>query len=376
MRNTQNDLLFRGRAKQVGTFTTAKELLQQVGLDWKVCEMPVLVQGKTQNRVFPGRKALVRCDNGHMIDITSDKFVVHQNEQLVNGMVEAAHAANIKLTAGGCINGGSQVFLHGTADKTFDAKTVMQIRDETNGTYDQKNAAVSKAGAKIGDIVRLDFTMRGGHTPGSPSTVTAQAMRLVCLNAASVMDSQFSYRCTHRNALDKASAQRMIAFMAQAARAFETYEEKAKRLTGTAFTRDMTRAYVLDLIAPQLLVQAMTNYRGTPSHAQLLDSIVDGNSTVDAVEWLLSGDAAKVNEAYKVPRTVNQVLEAVTTQPGYELSRGTAWNAYNGVTYYVDHVRGRDEGDAAIESALSGAGEKLKGRALDLAVAYAERMGA
>lgn len=356
MRTTQNDQLFRGRAKTIGTFTSTTELLQKTQLDYKICEMPVLVQGRTANRIFPNRKALVRCDNGHMIDIVSDKFVVHQNEQLVDGMVEAAQSANISLIAGGSLNGGAQVFLHGTDKRQFDAGSER----------------------KLGDIVRLDFTMRGGHQPGNPSTVTAQAMRLTCLNGATVMDSQFSYRCTHRNALDKTTAKQMIAFMAKATQAFETYEQKALRLTGTAFTRETTRAFVLDLIAPQLLNAAViaTQHRQV-SPSSLLDSIVSRDTdTVDAVEWLLSGKAAQQDDSYKVPRTVNQILDVMTTQPGHDLARGTAWNAYNGVTYFVDHVRGRDEGDAAIESALSGAGEKLKTRALDLAVRYSERMGA
>ena len=59
-----------------------------------------------------------------------------------------------------------------------------------------------------------------------------------------------------------------------------------------------------------------------------------------------------------------------TTQVG-----GTLWDAYNTVTYWADHERGRRAG-AAVDSSLFGDSRNLKAEALQLAVDYAGRVGA
>lgn len=69
--------LYRGLAHDVQG-TSGESLLKKAKLDWRVCELPVMIQGKHEVRQFPGRKALVRCDNGAPIEIVSDRFKVHQ----------------------------------------------------------------------------------------------------------------------------------------------------------------------------------------------------------------------------------------------------------------------------------------------------------
>src|SRR5690606_10854332 len=55
---------------------------------------------------------------------------------------------------------------------------------------------------------------------------------------------------------------------------------------------------------------------------------------------------------------------------GAELSRGTLWGAYNAVTEYITHERGRSD-DARVESAWFGEGARLARRALDVALEFA-----
>lgn len=77
----------------------------------------------------------------------------------------------------------------------------------------------------------------------------------------------------------------------------------------------------------------------------------------------------------KLGRTAGEVMRVLQTQPGSSTAHGTLWNAYNAVTYHVDHVRGRNA-DTAVESALFGEGDRLKNSALELAMDYTERLQA
>jgi|TARA_R110000822_G_scaffold48453_5_gene127616 phage/plasmid-like protein (TIGR03299 family) len=63
--------------------------------------------------------------------------------------------------------------------------------------------------------------------------------------------------------------------------------------------------------------------------------------------------------------------EILDTQPGAEFAQGTWWQPFNAVTFMTDHLVGRSQ-TARLDSAWFGSNAKLKSRALDTAVKYAE----
>jgi phage/plasmid-like protein (TIGR03299 family) len=69
-------------------------------------------------------------------------------------------------------------------------------------------------------------------------------------------------------------------------------------------------------------------------------------------------------------RTAERALELVENQPGADFRPGTWWNAYNAVTYMVDHELGRSA-DTRMASAWFGANAKRKVDALDRALEMA-----
>lgn len=73
-----------------------------------------------------------------------------------------------------------------------------------------------------------------------------------------------------------------------------------------------------------------------------------------------------------VPRTVNNVLPLFETGRGADIAgvRGTLWGAYNAVTEYLTHHRGRSA-DARVDSSWFGAGVNLNRRALTVATEFA-----
>ena len=77
-------------------------------------------------------------------------------------------------------------------------------------------------------------------------------------------------------------------------------------------------------------------------------------------------------EGVKLNKRGEVALGALETQPGAELGEGSWWQAYNSVTYAVDHLFGKTDG-GRIDSALFGSGQKTKVRALDKALEYADK---
>ena len=76
-------------------------------------------------------------------------------------------------------------------------------------------------------------------------------------------------------------------------------------------------------------------------------------------------------EGKDLSRTAEQVIEVIETQPGAEFAKGTFWQMFNAVTYYVDHIKGRGN-DTRLESAWFGTGHTQKQKALELAVSMAK----
>jgi phage/plasmid-like protein (TIGR03299 family) len=73
----------------------------------------------------------------------------------------------------------------------------------------------------------------------------------------------------------------------------------------------------------------------------------------------------------ELSKPAKRIMELVDTQPGANFAPGTWWSAFNAVTYFTDHERGRDA-DARLQSAWFGQSKGLKLKALETAIEYAE----
>jgi phage/plasmid-like protein (TIGR03299 family) len=69
-------------------------------------------------------------------------------------------------------------------------------------------------------------------------------------------------------------------------------------------------------------------------------------------------------------RTAEAAMTIFHTQPGADLHPDSWWNAFNTVTYIVDHVRGRSDNNR-LRQAWFGNGKQVKNKALALATDYA-----
>lgn len=70
-------------------------------------------------------------------------------------------------------------------------------------------------------------------------------------------------------------------------------------------------------------------------------------------------------------RNSDRALEVVVQQPGHEMAAGSWWQAFNAVTYMIDHELGRNP-SSRLESAWYGINQKKKVDSLKLAKEFAE----
>ena len=75
-------------------------------------------------------------------------------------------------------------------------------------------------------------------------------------------------------------------------------------------------------------------------------------------------------EETKSSRNARKALALVETQPGAQFAPGSWWQAFNSVTYLVDHEIGRNANNR-MESAWFGQNKNRKLQALDLAIEMA-----
>ena len=103
--------------------------------------------------------------------------------------------------------------------------------------------------------------------------------------------------------------------------------------------------------------------------AEFLGSKRYTDETLQRFMLQVFGESSRENKL--LSRTAEQAMEIVENQPGDHFRPGTWWNAYNAVTYLVDHKLGRSA-DTRMASAWFGGNAKKKVDALDVAIDMAE----
>jgi hypothetical protein len=152
-------------------------------------------------------------------------------------------------------------------------------------------------------------------------------------------------------------------------------KEVAQFLSETPAPKELMESYVYQLTSKEKLLDVIVRHAepSSPNGIQggsLLDAIVD----TDVRSFQPVSKVLSAQEKQEQSRTGAAILDAIVNSPGAKLesAQGTWWGAFNGVTYYADHinVRGNNR-ESRLESAWFGERSKLKASALELAVQYA-----
>lgn len=345
-------LPFRGLLHNVQG-TTNGELLAKSQLAYKVHQMPVGVIGTTETRPAKGYQALVRGDTGGLLSITSDSFVPHQNSEILADMQQMAEIGKADICFAGSLDEGRKVVAVARMEGEF------VLPNKTQQAYRNNHV-----GSDFDDKTYLFVVISGGHEVGTPFKLCAMAYRLWCGNGAFyTICSQSTYTRTHRASLVREHG-RIQSCYESIRMEFGAYAENAAKLQQTEMDKEQQRLFVAELLAPGFTQKVA---------AKLSEGKMDDNKVWQEVADTTRGrmilnEVIKTNAA-DFGRTGQTLIDAIVNQNG--ANGANLWSAYNGITWHVDHKRGRNA-ESGVDAAIFGAGAQLKVQALETALKFVQ----
>jgi len=205
------------------------------------------------------------------------------------------------------------------------------------------------------DKVQARILFTNPHTYASSISIRTVMERVVCANTLSFALSEKSARMfkqSHKTVFDADEAEAQLGVVSDR---MAVYKDQALFLgSKKAKTEDVV----------EFFQRVFPVYKAPAKKKQLLDA--NGNLIVPRLEPEVEAAKAR-KEISKTAEIAKAVLE---TQPGAQYARGTWWQAFNAVTFTVDHLKGKSD-ERRFGEALLGTGASQKNRALELALEYA-----
>jgi len=184
-----------------------------------------------------------------------------------------------------------------------------------------------------GDTVESYLLFSNPHQYGKAIDVRFTPIRVVCNNTLTLSletTAKNSVKVNHKNVFNGEMVKEMLGV---AHSKLENYKEMAEFLGSKRYTKESITSY-FDNVFP-------ISFRG-------------------------KGEAKK-----ELSNNANRALQVLNTQPGATHAEGSFWQAFNAVTYLTDHELGRDA-NSRIKQSWFGYNQRLKTKALETAVQYAE----
>ena len=291
---------------------TAAEAIAAAGLDWQVITEPVYT-GSTYGGFIqvPNKKAIIREDTGEVFTIMGDGYQPVQNVDSCGLLDEViAQGQAVYHTAGSLFN-GRKIFL------------LVKLPDDIT---------INEA-----DVIQPYILLSNSHDGSQALRIQLTPVRVVCFNTLrfATRDSGGFYGKHTRNVLQKAGEAREVLGLATAY--YEMFAQKADQMLNTRLT----------VIEAQDYLQKVYQFNPDKTYAE---------------------QDHRVKSAYET--TIDLLSHPTNTLGGMQ---GTAWAAWNAVTYYVDHertIRGADNlrDDKRLEASWFGVGADIRQRAYDLLV--------
>ena len=295
---------------------TTREAIVAAGLDWEIGLKPLV----TSDGEAVTHRATYRKSDGAILGVVGPAWVPLQNAEAFAFFDPFLGAGEATLETAGSLREGKRVWV-----------------------LAKMNRAPSVIVPKADDVVEKFILLSNSHDGSLAVRVGFTPVRVVCANTLSLaFDDKASklIRVRHQKNMERTLAA-VRDVMNVANTAFEATAEQYRRLARTDIVASDLSRYV------QLVFQ--------PNKARV---IVERPAN----------DVGEESDKSRMHDTIAQLFESGrgNALPGV---RGTLWAAYNAVTEYVSHERGRS--DETRLNALFNDGAQLNQRALDVALAMA-----
>ena len=262
----------------------------------------------TGGSTVKSKQALVRSSDGAVLDVVGKGWNPVQNSEAFNFFEEYVKAGDMEMHTAGSLNDGKMVW----------------ALAKTNDSFELFN----------GDVTENYFLFSNPHQFGKAIDIRMTPIRVVCNNTLTLSlnkESDSMLKVNHRKEFDVAEVKEQMGI---AREKLDQYKTMAEFLGSKRYTSEN-------------IIQYFNEVFGSPAKEK-----------VDGVLPFTSNNA-------KI------AMENLSTQPGAKFGEGSYWQAFNTVTFLNDHVQGR-ETSSRMESSWYGRNRRVKLKALDKALEYAE----
>jgi phage/plasmid-like protein (TIGR03299 family) len=346
--NRANGAPWHGLGTAVEAGTTAEVMLKLAGLNFEVSAMDIELAGLPGSAFMSNWKAIGRMDTRKVFGVSSKKYQIHQNADILSVFDEYCNAGHAQMDVIGALKGGAVVW------------ALAKLNGRTTVTM------------KGGDTVTGYLLMVGSHDGTLPTQAIATQERAVCNNTLfpAMRSGRVGFKMKHSKEWTNASAALAKTQMGIAIEKIEEFNALGSKLQNVQIDRKGQIEFISQLLDGKCILDQVADATnesqqvasGFANDADLLASIMGSAPSVSL------SPIASANPEDKLNRVGKAILESILTSPGSDLdsAKNTLWGALNGVSYYTDHVASRTQ-DSRLYNAWFGTNVELKQSAVDVA---------
>ena len=301
-----------GIGTQVSDELMPLEMLKSAKLDWTVEKKNVYFEHEGRYiQASQKNHVLVRSDNQMVLGPAGPEYVCFQNAEVIDFYTKFCKAGHMKMETMGSLNEGRHIF------------ALAKLKDYFVIKGDDKTDAY--------------LLISHPHEWGKADKFLFTPIRVVCQNTLTMAlgKNSHQYRVPHIQPFNDDIKLKVEEALGICSQQLKELKVRAEHLSGVQYKEKSLQEYVAKLYQPELVGKKdiLGNFRPT----------------------------------------ADDVYTAITSrQPRIKATHGTWWEAFNGVTWYIDHESGRDRGKA-LESAWFGGKASIKREALALALEHSEK---
>ena len=301
------ELPWHGLGTEVSNELTPLQMMQKAGVDCEVEQQKIVTESGLE---INDKVALVRTSDNTLLDVTGKDWKPVQNEEAFTFFSEFVAAGDMEMHTAGSLKEGRNVWALAKVKESFDV-----FGEDRVDSY---------------------LLFSNPHQYGKAVDVRFTPIRVVCNNTLTFSlqsASKNSVKVGHRTAFDADTVKETLGL---ASEKFAKYKEMAQFLGSRKVTAESLIQYYNDVFP--------TTYRK--------------EEKTPVVVYDEMSKAAKM------------CYDALEVQPGAQFAAGTWWQAFNSVTYYTDHLQGRNS-ENRLHNQWFGYNQAKKVTAAEKAVAYA-----
>jgi len=301
------ELPWHGLGTEVSNDLTPIQMMQKAGVDWEVEQQKIVTETGIE---IDDKVALVRTSDNTLLDVTGKDWKPVQNEEAFTFFSEFVAAGDMEMHTAGSLKEGRNVWALAKVKESFDV-----FGEDRVDSY---------------------LLFSNPHQYGKAVDVRFTPIRVVCHNTLTFSlqnASKNSVKVGHRTAFDADTVKETLGL---ASEKFAKYKEMAQFLGSRKVTAESLIQYYNDVFPT-------TSRKEEKTPVVVYDDM---------------SKAAKM------------CYDALEVQPGAEFAAGTWWQAFNSVTYYTDHLQGRNS-ENRLHNQWFGYNQAKKVTAAEKAVAYA-----